>query len=499
MENKKYTIFGNVLPRGAVSKARRTFERFARKFDFDPRWKPELASVGVGYPYHTFGIRSLVAGGESSGAEPVDAERGIVLGTIRMGYGHYRIALSLASAAHALGYTPYWLDFMAFPESTASRVISHFEHLYNFGSRLSQRSSLFNRLFWEKFTSEAGRKLSVTAQNMELARLFAPLCAGLPPNVPFISTHPWTGAAARAAGLERVITAIPDNYPVAFNLVENSVHVVQTHSSYFGYRMLRGMGEDHENLRPMPDDQLAWVGQYVDPEIVEGIPGDCEARLRRIREKRTRRVLLTTGGAGAQTARFREITRFCRERLATKRVALFINMGDHSRKWEELKRRLDEDRIGYTLHHDWEETQVFCRNALESDVSGVHVFLHDDIFAAVYSTNLLMRASDLLVTKPSELSYYPVPKLFIQRVGRHEAWGAIHGAEIGDGTMETESVGSMLETLGTILDENDILTMYCSAILRNKEAGLYDGAYRAVKLAVGGADSKKQSDAPHIA
>ena len=36
--------------------------------------------------------------------------------------------------------------------------------------------------------------------------------------------------------------------------------------------------------------------------------------------------------------------------------------------------------------------------------------------------------ADVLVTKPSELAFYPVPKLFIKRVGGHEQWGAVHSA-----------------------------------------------------------------------
>ncbi len=50
---------------------------------------------------------------------------------------------------------------------------------------------------------------------------------------------------------------------------------------------------------------------------------------------------------------------------------------------------------------------------------------------------------NVLVTKPSELAFYPVPKLFIKRVGGHEQWGAIHSAEIGDGTLECRDMLSL--------------------------------------------------------
>jgi hypothetical protein len=79
---------------------------------------------------------------------------------------------------------------------------------------------------------------------------------------------------------------------------------------------------------------------------------------------------------------------------------------------------------------------AFADAALDGEVEGIHVFCDSDIFAAVYTTNVLMRACDVLVTKPGELSFYPVPKLMIRHVGGHEVWGAIRAAEVGDSTFE---------------------------------------------------------------
>ena len=61
--------------------------------------------------------------------------------------------------------------------------------------------------------------------------------------------------------------------------------------------------------------------------------------------------------------------------------------------------------------------RVSTERRCTSDEYGIHVFLHENFYAAVYATNILMRVSDVMITKPSELSFYPVPKLFIQRVG----------------------------------------------------------------------------------
>ena len=138
-----------------------------------------------------------------------------------------------------------------------------------------------------------------------------------------------------------------------------------------------------------------------------------------------------------------------------------------------------------THFDDWTDTVRFSEGALSGSINGVHVFWHKDIFEAVYCTNLLMRASDVLITKPSELAFYPIPKLFIQRIGGHEKWGAIHSAEMGDGTLECEDIPHTVQMLDLFLNEDTTLKAMCDAIRVNNRIGLYDGAYNAVKLAMG--------------
>ena len=96
-----------------------------------------------------------------------------------------------------------------------------------------------------------------------------------------------------------------------------------------------------------------------------------------------------------------------------------------------------------------------------------------------------MRSVDVLVTKPSELAFYPVPKLFIKRVGKHEMWGAIHSAEIGDGTLECRDIPHTLQMIDLFLKEDGLLFDMCDNIVKNKSIGIYDGAYKVVELAMG--------------
>jgi hypothetical protein len=126
-------------------------------------------------------------------------------------------------------------------------------------------------------------------------------------------------------------------------------------------------------------------------------------------------------------------------------VTLLINVGDHLSVWDGLCKEVAElQTISETYFDDWDKTCTFAQELQTKEVSGIHVFYNKDIFAAVYSSNLLMRSADVLVTKPSELAFYPVPKLMIKRVGGHEAWGAIRAAEVGDGTIECETVETTL-------------------------------------------------------
>ena len=488
---QQLTVFGNLISEKAVRRATRLFSSYAARFNYNADWIPILEADRMPGAWEQFGVRQLVdreadrlSPHNRADVAPGKNSNAILIGTIRMGFGHYRIALAIASAARSMGLDPYWLDFLSFPGSAASRVIEYLNGLYSFGSRLSQRVPLFDRVVWERITSEIALKLEYCARDRELSRLYAPLFGNLDRSLPFLSTHPWTGQAAIHAGMHNVVTVVPDNYPLAFHLVEGSIHAVQTPSNYFGYRTLRNMGSrDQGMLTSMPESDVQYTGHFVDHEIVSNIDADCGRRLLRLREGSPRRFLLTIGGAGAQLKRFYEIIRFCRGAIESDRLAMMVNLGDHQPQWLSLKAELEAVKIPYTLHSEWSETRQFAGDAIDGPMHGLHIFLHDDIFAAVYTTNLLMRVADLLITKPSELSFYPVPKLFIQRVGQHEAWGAIRGAELGDGTLETDSLKSLQQTLTVILNDTDLLEMYCTSIMQNNKIGTYDGAYRAVMLA----------------
>lgn len=483
MEDKSKVIFGNVLSDKVYKKAVKSKKKFAKKFGDD---------TSVNYPVI---VRKNPVIGDSlgvndirieDGASPLefDTEKGIIVGNIRMGFGHYRISMAMASAAKALGYTPYWLDLNSFPETTCTKIIAEQNKLYSLGSRWS-KNPIFNKLVWEPVNYEGFRALSYNAIDQKNAELMAPVYRIIPKDIPVVGTHVWPAQAAIHAGMKYVVNAIPDNWPMALHLSEGSVHTIQCRNAYQGYKILNGMRKNKVN-KPMPNDSLVYTGHYIDHELVSNIEADCDRRMARKANGKPTRFLLTIGGAGAQKEIFAAIIRYLLPAIKEEKATLYVNVGDYKNVWDDLITEIPEMKAVSSEHFEnFEEASHFSMEALDGDVTGIHGFYHSDIFEAVYITNLLMRSCDVLVTKPSELAFYPVPKLFIRRVGKHEMWGAIHSAEMGDGTLECRDIPHTLQMIDLFMQDDVLLGQMCDCIKTNKSIGLYDGAYNVVKIAMG--------------
>lgn len=485
MERAK-TIFGNEMKRSVYRKALRSKQKYVRRFGDDKDVSYPITIQKNTHIGDDLGIMDVKLEERKDAAKTYDfdEEKGIIVGNIRMGFGHYRISMAIASAAHAMGYTPYWMDLNSYKQTTCTKVISSQNDLYSLGSRISGKSKLFNRLVWEPMNYEGFRKLSYNACDQKNAELMATVYKNVPKDMPVVATHVWPAQAAIHAGMKHVVNAIPDNWPMALHLAEGSLHTVQTHFSYQGYHILNGM-QGKDVLKPMPEEDLVYTGHYIDHELVSNIEADCEARIRRKEKGEPMRFFLTIGGAGAQKEIFAAIIKRLLPVIERKEAALYVNVGDYENVWRELSREIPALREMSTEHFNkWDKTKEFAEEALTGRVYGVHAFCHKNIFEAVYCTNLLMRSCDVLVTKPSELAFYPVPKLFIKRVGGHEQWGAIHSAEIGDGTLECQDTPHTLQMIEMFLKEEKILKDMCEAIVANKAAGIYNGAYKVVELAM---------------
>lgn len=472
------TIFNNTVSDSDQRAAEKSKKDFIRKFtdDSEKNYNLKLVHNNV---LDDLGTLNMVITDEETN---LDVENPLIIGNIRMGFGHYRISMAMASCARALGYTPIWMDLNSFKETTGAKIINHQNDLYSFGSRLSSKSKVFNRVYWEPLNYEGFRQLKQNSGDQKVTELATPVFRNIDPEIPFVATHVWPSQAAIHAGFKNVVNAIPDNWQMALHLSEGAIHTVQTPYAYFGYKTLRGM--DKKNiLKPMYKDSIKEVGHYIDHELVVNLDADCDKRIERAENNKPLRYLITVGGAGSQAELFREIIKDLLRKQAENKAAIFINVGDHKNVMDELIKDIPQLKDAVMHINDYEGAKAFAEDAYDNDVNKVHMFYDEDIFAAVYTTNLLMRCSDVLVTKPSELAFYPIPKLFIHRIGGHEKWGAIHSAEIGDGTYECETIAETLSMIDLFTKEPEHISMMCNYIKRNNSIGMYNGAYKAVELA----------------
>ena len=481
MTERSKVIFGNKMSDSVYKKALDSKKKFLEKYPDDPDCTYNAVIRDNKVIGESLGVKDIrLEDGESD--YPFDEEKGLIVGNIRMGFGHYRISMAMASCANALGYTPYWLDLNSFEKTTCTKVISAQNELYSLGSRLS-KNPVFNKMVWDPVNYEGFRALSYNAVDQKNAELMAAVYQNIPKDIPVIGTHVWPAQAALHAGMKYVVNAIPDNWPMALHLAEGAIHTIQCRNAYMGYRVLNGMNKNRLS-KPMPDNDLIYTGHYVDDEIVKNIKADSKRRMKRKKDKKPMRFLLTIGGAGAQKEIFEAIIKHLLPAVKKDQAAIFVNVGDYRNVWDELVSSIDGMKDVSTEHfEDFSAASDFAADALDDDVTGIHGFYHSDIFEAVYITNLLMRCSDVLVTKPSELAFYPVPKLFIRRVGKHEMWGAIHSAEVGDGTLECRDIPHILQMTDLFLKGSRLLSDMTESILINNKAGLYDGAYKVVKKA----------------
>jgi hypothetical protein len=506
MEDGRFVVYGNAIKKSHSKQAIKWQNMFIKKFGYDPNEKYVLSLVENEYLGPIFGAKSIVRGDQG---EPITSENAVICSTIRMGFGHYRIAMAGASCARAMGFTPYWMDLLSIPGITTD-VIGWCNKWYSRFSRLSQRSGLFNKYVWESCTTGEPtlpglswllnnwivgwpwRFLKTNVKDYEMSELFRNLHEALPSDMPVLTSHMWNCMGAVAGGMTNVVDMMFDNWPMAFQLTEGAKHGVQSPSGYYGFRVMRGFDQSGKVMNPMPPEAIAYTGHHVDHELVENIEVDCAARLRRMRDNEPRRLLLAMGGAGAQRGLFKAVVEHCVPMVKRDEVALFVNLGDHKGNWDWLQAELAEHKDIIQTHFTWDDTQAFADQIRTQPAHGIHVFLHDNIYHAVYSTNYLMRVVDVLITKPSELAFYPVPKIFNERVGGHEMWGAIRGAELGDGTVEARSIPHTLQAIDVLAKDRDLLELFCGCIVKNKSIGVYDGAYKCVELATGKKFERKQ-------
>ena len=476
MTDRTREIFGNPMDDSTVRAAEKSKMKYVKKYGDD-----SAAHYKIGFePIETLsflGAKNIVFSDQNESFD----DKALIVGNIRMGFGHYRISIAMASCAAALGYKPYWLDLASF-DATGSKMIREQNDLYSLASRLSQKFTLFNKLVWEPLNRDGFKKITYNAKDQKNSELLVPIFENIPKDIPYIATHVWPAQGAVHAGMTHVVNAIPDNWPMALHLAEGSIHAVQTPYAYLGYKTLGGFAKTP--LKGMPASDLKEVGCFIDHELLVNLEEDNRLRRERLSSGKPMRILMTVGGAGAGFDDFAAMVKHLLPYVREKKVALFINFGDHKDVYDKLVKKIPDLEVK-TYFNRYDELTQMIGEIREGETEGVTAICNDDIFRAVYSTNLLMPVTDLLVTKPSELAYYPIPKVFMKHIGGHEVYGAIHGREYGDSTDEYPDKKSMAEALDRLIADKEILCHMIDRIEELKKIGYYDGGYRCVRLAVG--------------
>ena len=313
-----------------------------------------------------------------------------------------------------------------------------------------------------------------------MLHILVPIFSDIPKDTPYIATHVWPSQGAIHANMTHVVNAIPDNWPMALHLSEGAMHTVQTPFAYLGYKMLNGFAK--KPLQGIPEDKLKMVGCFVDHELLVDLENDNKRRIARCQNNKPLRILMTVGGAGAGFDMFYAMIKHLLHLVKEKKVSLFINFGDHLTVYEKLLKKI-KDFDGNKFFNEFNKLKEYNASIKDGNESGITLIYNSNIFEAVYATNLLMPNCDLLVTKPSELVYYPIPKVFMRHIGGHEVYGAIHGQEFGDATFECPTKSSICEMLDRIINDKEILIHMANNITELKHQGYYDGGYECVRLA----------------
>lgn len=430
----------------------------------------------------------------------------LVIGTIRMGFGHYRIAYAtcswavsrnkdntfslnnpLAIGKNQITSKVYFHDLLSVNSNEAD-LLKATDNIYSELSRISSNFGKVVEKLWGKVML-CGNDDALRISGL-FARHLIPLIQSFPKDTPILATHCYVALAAVAAGFTNVINLVIDNYAQWFVVVPRCLNLVQGPVNY--QKFLR-MGLKEINI------QVA--GHWVPRDLVLSVPDDCVRRIIRAKslhhesknkyinqQYKPRRILISIGGAGAQRKFVVELLKSLFDFLVEGKVQIFLNCGDHRHLLSAFVRVLVKSRLSQRYEHinSIHKVKLF-RNRLLNErnepINPVTIFSFEEYFSSVITTDILSRVADILACKPGELAFYPVPKLLFRRVGDHEQHSANRSAELGDGMLEARSASECLKNINLFVNSPDLLVYLNHMIVRNCNTGIYDGCKNAVRIA----------------
>lgn len=441
---------------------------------------------------HIPGLRVSRLAGDTAPADDVislekfldDSKSGkkpIVVATIRMGFGHHRLAYSAVSWALSQGHPTVFHDLLNIKSPEADLLVST-DNLYSYFSRISSEIGGFVEKTWGNMML-SGDPDALRAAYLTSLQLM-PLLQAYPKDTPIISTHQLVTLTASACGFTNIINLVIDNHAQWFLVVPKSMNIVQGPVNYQNFLK---MG--------VSTKELGYGGHWCPVDLVENIETDCNRRIERAKAGfgdskdsiKPRRFLIPVGGAGAQRKFIVNMVHSLSTLVKNGRVQLFLNAGDHAHMKSAFLKALADCKLDYdtvTTLDGVRKLQETLLDPSKEPSKPVTLFSYDEYFPAVATTDIMSRVSDVLSCKPSELAFYPLPKLHIRRVGNHEAFSATRAAELGDGSIEAREVEDAMDYINLFLNAPDLLVHMNESVIRNNKIGLYDGCKKAVALAV---------------
>ena len=402
----------------------------------------------------------------------------VVVATIRMGFGHHRLAYSACSWALSMGYTTIFHDLLNI-DSEESKLLTSVDELYSkcsrFASELGGPVEKLWGLAMKQGNADALRIASMTTAHLQ------PLLLAYPKDIPLICTHQTVALTAAAAGFTNVINLVVDNYPQWFLVVPKMLNVVQGPVNYQSFLRM--------GVKP---SELKLAGHWCPKELVSNIKTDCERRITRAKKGfgdggtiAPRRLLVPVGGAGAQKSFILGLIGKLKPLINEGKIQLLLNAGDHKHMKSAFIEQLKACSLDYELVSTTQgvlDVQAkLLKSATAEPNKAVTLFAFDEYFPAVATTDIMCRVADVLTCKPSELAFYPLPKLHIRRVGDHEADSAKRASELGDGTVEARELQDAKDFVDLFLSSPDLLVQMNEMIIENNTVGRYSGCKNCVE------------------
>jgi hypothetical protein len=416
---------------------------------------------------------------------------GVLLGAIEMGYGHLRAALALATA---LDLKVLSVDEAPLADAEEQRLWARARQLYEFVSRASQLPVLGG-----PFDFALGAMTSIpdlypirdlSAPTLPVRYLARQAKRGLGRGLverlrqagqSLLTTFYAPAVLADMAGLERICCVVTD---ADVNRIWAPPDVSRTRIQYLvpgerTARRLRSYG--------VAPKQISVTGFPLPPELLGGrdlpvLKQNLAARLARLDPRgaflQTYRdevthflpipvapradsapplVTFAVGGAGAQAGLPRRFLPGFKRPLSEGRLRLALVAGVRADVARQFRRALEETGMA----------------AMEG--GAVTILVADDLPQYFARFNALLAETDVLWTKPSELTFFAalgIPLVFAPPVGRHESYNLRWAREAGAGVKQRDP-GSMAERLLDWIDDGTLAGAAWSGYMRLPKFGTY--------------------------